>query len=58
MAAQPYTGEIPQDIPQEALFGTYERITLVSALPQGIQTAVPMKLGERQTNDSDMWSVK
>ncbi len=45
-AAQPYTGEIPQDIPQEALFGTYERITLVSALPQGIQTAVPMKLGE------------
>lgn len=46
VAAQPYTGEIPQKIPQEALLGTYERITLVSSLPQGIQTAVPMKLGE------------
>lgn len=46
VAAQPYTGEIPQEIPQEVLLGTYERITLVSSLPQGIQTAVPMKLGE------------
>lgn len=46
VAAQPYTGEIPQEIPQEALLGTYERITLASSLPQGIQTAVAMKLGE------------
>lgn len=46
LAAEPYTGEIPQEILQEALLGKYERITLASSLPQGIQTAVPMKLGE------------
>lgn len=46
LAAEPYTGEIPQEIPEEALPGFYERINLASSLPQGIQTAVPMKLGE------------
>lgn len=46
LAPEPYTGEIEQEIPEEALIGFYERITLASSLPQGIQTAVPMRIGE------------
>ena len=44
LSAEPYSGEIEQTIEKEALFGLYERINLVPSLPQGIQTAVPMKL--------------
>lgn len=44
--AEPYRGEKEQEIPLEALFGFYERITMTPALPQGISTAVPMKLGK------------
>lgn len=44
VSAEPYSGERDQIIPREALQGRYERINLISTLPQGIQTAVPMKL--------------
>jgi arabinan endo-1,5-alpha-L-arabinosidase len=44
LAAQPYTGEIAQEIPKEVLPGRYERINLVSTLPQGVLSSVPMKL--------------
>lgn len=44
LSPEPYTGEIGQEIPEEALIGFYERINLQKSLPQGIQTAVPMKL--------------
>ncbi len=44
LCAQPYSGEIMQDIPREYVEGRYERIDLAKTLPQGIQTAVPMKL--------------
>lgn len=44
LSPEPYSGEIDQEIPKELLEGRYERINLVSSLPQGIQTAVPMKL--------------
>ena len=46
VSAQPYSGEQNQEIPKEAIPGRYERIRLVPSLPQGIQTAVPMKLRE------------
>ena len=46
LGAQPYSGEIQQEIPEAALIGNYERITLQPTVPQGIQTAVPMKLGD------------
>lgn len=42
--AQPYSGEIQQEIPETELAGQYERITLTPSVPQGIQTAVPMRL--------------
>lgn len=45
LSPEPYSGEIEQDIPIGELYGLYERINHVSSLPQGIQTAVPMKLG-------------
>lgn len=48
VSAQPYSGEKDQTIAQEKLLGRYERINLVSSLPQGIQTAVPMKLGPEE----------
>lgn len=44
VSAQPYAGEWEQEISVEELSGFYERINLVPALPQGIATAVPMKL--------------
>ena len=44
VSAQPYAGEQEQEISMEELSGFYERINLVPALPQGIATAVPMKL--------------
>lgn len=44
VSAQPYAGEQDQAISMEELSGRYERISLVPSLPQGIQTAVPMKL--------------
>ncbi len=44
LSPEPYSGEIDQEIPKDLLEGRYERINLISALPQGIQTAVPMKL--------------
>ena len=44
VSAQPYSGEIEQEIPKEELYGFYERIDFVPALPQGISTSVPMKL--------------
>ncbi len=47
LSPEPYSGEIRQDIPAESLNGLYERINMVSSLPQGIQTAVPMKLGAK-----------
>lgn len=43
-AAQPYAGEILQNIPEEELLGNYERISLTPSLPQGIQCAHPFKL--------------
>lgn len=43
-SAQPYAGEIEQEITAEELAGRFERINLVPSLPQGIQTAVPMKM--------------
>ncbi len=45
VSAEPYAGEKQQTIPREALPGFYETIHLVPALPQGITSAVPMKLG-------------
>lgn len=47
LSAEPYSGEQEQEIDIEHISGFYERINLVSALPQGIQTAVPMKLVEK-----------
>lgn len=47
VSAEPYSGETEQMIPEEELIGLYERINLVSSLPQGIQSAVPMKLGAK-----------
>ena len=44
VSAERYSGEVDQEIPKEALQGRYERINLISTLPQGIQTAVGMKL--------------
>lgn len=46
LSAQPYAGEKEQDIPQEELYGFYERITLKPMLPQGITSSVPMKLAK------------
>lgn len=46
LSAEPYAGEKQQTIGKEALTGRYERINLIATLPQGIQTAVPMKLGK------------
>lgn len=43
-SAEPYSGEQEQLITAEDIAGRYERIRLVPSLPQGIQTAVPMKL--------------
>lgn len=47
VSAEPYSGEVEQEIPGEALQGRYERINLICTLPQGIQTSVPMKLKDR-----------
>lgn len=47
VSAEPYSGEVEQVIPTGALEGRYERINLAKTLPQGIQTAVPMKLRNR-----------
>ena len=47
LSAEPYAGEIEQEIPREALIGRWERINLVASLPQGIQTAVPMKIVDK-----------
>ncbi|MCI5937132.1 MAG: arabinan endo-1,5-alpha-L-arabinosidase [Eubacterium sp.] len=44
LSPERYAGEVSQPIPYELLQGRYERINLVSSLPQGIQTAVSMKL--------------
>ena len=44
LGAGPYAGEKEQDIPENELYGFYERITLKPALPQGITCSVPMKL--------------
>lgn len=44
VGAQPYAGEKEQEISVEELAGRFERINLVPSLPQGIQTAVPMKM--------------
>ena len=44
VSAQPYAGEQNQEISGEDIVGRYERITLTPSLPQGIQSAVPMKL--------------
>lgn len=49
LSAEPYSGEMEQEIDIEHISGLYERINLVSALPQGIQTAVPMKLVEKSS---------
>ena len=46
VSAQPYSGEKDQKIEKEELVGYYEKIVLMPSLPQGIQTAVPMKLGK------------
>lgn len=46
VSAEPYAGEKEQKIEKEELYGLYERINLVPSLPQGIQTAVPMKLAK------------
>lgn len=45
VSAQPYAGEQEQSIQESDLIGFYERITFANELPQGIRTAVPMKLG-------------
>jgi len=47
VSAEPYAGEVEQEIPREALLGRWERISLVNSLPQGIQTAVPMKIVDK-----------
>lgn len=44
--AQVYCGERQQELLESVLIGEYEKIQFVPALPQGISTAVPMKLGE------------
>jgi len=44
LGAGPYAGEKEQDIPENELYGFYERITLKPELPQGITCSVPMKL--------------
>ena len=44
ISAQHYAGEQNQEITAEDIAGRYERITLTPSLPQGVQTAVPMKL--------------
>lgn len=44
LSPQPYTGEMEQEISVEDISGRFERITFTPSLPQGIQTAVPMKL--------------
>lgn len=44
VSAEPYAGEITQQIPREAVCGFYEKLSLIPMLPQGIVTAVPMKL--------------
>lgn len=44
VSAEPYSGEKKQRIPKEMLMGHYEKIRFVPSLPQGIMSAVPMKL--------------
>ncbi|MBO5488442.1 MAG: arabinan endo-1,5-alpha-L-arabinosidase [Eubacterium sp.] len=51
VSPEPYAGEIEQDIPLENLIGKYERINLIKTLPQGIQTAVPMKIDRGKWGD-------
>lgn len=51
VAPEPYAGEIEQEIPLEEILGKYERINLIATLPQGIQTAVPMKLDRGDWGD-------
>ncbi|MCR5691439.1 MAG: arabinan endo-1,5-alpha-L-arabinosidase [Eubacterium sp.] len=51
VSPEPYAGEVDQEIPLEAFFGKYERINLVKSLPQGIQTAVPMKINRCEWGD-------
>lgn len=46
LSPQPYAGERDQHVSQSDVPGFYERISLVPALPQGISSSVPMKLGE------------
>ncbi len=57
VSPEPYSGEIDQPIPKELLEGRYERINLISELPQGIQTAVPMKL-EDENNYYECCSIQ
>lgn len=57
LSPEPYSGEIDQPIPMELLEGRYERINLISALPQGIQTAVPMKL-EKENDYYECCSIQ
>ena len=42
VSPEQYAGEIDQEIPKSEIQGFYERINLISTLPQGIQTSVPM----------------
>ena len=51
VSPEPYAGEIEQEIPLEEIFGKYERINLINTLPQGIQTAVPMKIERGKWGD-------
>ena len=46
VSCEVYAGETEQKIDREDLTGGYEQITFFPMLPQGISTAVPVKLGE------------
>ncbi len=51
VSPEPYAGEIDQEIPLEEVLGKYERINLAYSLPQGVQSAVPMKLDRGKYGD-------
>lgn len=57
VSPESYSGEINQDIPMEEIEGRYERINLIKCLPQGIQTAVPMKI-ELENNYYECCSIQ
>ena len=52
-----YAGETEEALSEEELYGFYERIDFFAAYPQGISTALPMRLSKTRfgTPDEDAW---